>query len=52
MLDLGKGNVVEKLDKELAGDVGLVAGESFNSDEDGRGGNNEGVQSVDSRCRE
>ena len=52
MLDLGKGNVVEKLDKELAGDVSLVAGESFNGDEDGRGGNNEGVQSVDSRCRE
>ena len=52
MLDLGEGNVVEKLDKELAGDVSLVAGESFNGNEDGRGGNNEGVQSVDSRCRE
>ena len=44
MLDLGEGNVVEKLDKELAGDVSLVAGESFNGDEDGRGGNNEGYK--------
>ena len=26
MLDLGKGNVVEKLDEELTGEVGLVAG--------------------------
>ena len=52
MLDLGKGNVVEKLDKELAGDVGLVVGESFNGAEDRRGGNNKGVQGVDSRCRE
>ena len=52
MLDLGKGNVVEKLDKELAGDVSLVTGESFNGNEDGRGGNGEGVQSMDSRRRE
>ena len=52
MLDLGEGNVVEKLDKELTGDVSLVTGESFNGDEDGRGGNDEGVQSVDSRRRE
>ena len=52
MLDLGEGNVVEKLDKELAGDIGLVAGESFHGDEDGRGGNNKGVQGMDSRCRE
>ena len=52
MLDLGEGNMVEKLDKELAGNVGLVAGESFNGNEDGRGGNNKGVQSMDSRCRE
>ena len=52
MLDLGEGNVVEKLDKELAGDVSLVAGESFNGDEDDRGGNDEGVQSMDSRHRE
>ena len=52
MLDLGKGNMVEKLDKELTDNVGLVAGESFNGDEDGRGGNGKGVQSMDSRCRE
>ena len=52
MLDLGEGNVVEKLDKELTGDVGLITGESFNGDEDDRGGNDEGVQSVDSRRRE
>ena len=52
MLDLGKGNVVEKLDEELTGDVGLVARESFDSDEDGRGGNDEGIQSVDPRRRE
>ena len=52
VLDLGKGDMVEKLDKELAGKVGLVTGEPFDSDEDGRGGNDEGVQSVDSRCRE
>ena len=45
MLDLGEGNVVEKLDKELTGDVGLVAGESFDS-------NDEGVQGMDSRHRE
>ena len=51
MLDLGEGNVVEKLDEELTGEVGLVAGESFDSDEDGRGGNDEGIQSVDSRRR-
>ena len=52
MLDLGEGNMVEKLDKELAGDVSLVVRESFNGTEDGRGGNNEGVQGVDPRCRE
>ena len=52
MLDLGEGNMVEKLDKELAGDVGLVARESFDGDEDGRGGNDEGIQGMDSRCRE
>ena len=52
MLDLGEGNVVEKLDKELTGDVGLVARESFDSDEDGRGGNDEGIQGEDPGCRE
>ena len=43
MLDLGEGNVVKELDEELTREVGLVAGESFNSDENGRGGNDEGV---------
>ena len=52
MLDLGEGNVVKELDEELAGDVSLVTGESFNGNEDGRGGNNKGVQSMDSRCQE
>ena len=52
MLDLGEGNVVEKLDKELTGDVGLVARESFDGDKDGRGGNDEGIQSEDPGCRE
>ena len=52
MLDLGEGNVVEKLDKELAGDISLVTGEPFDSEEDDRGGNDKGVQGVDSRCRE
>ena len=52
MLDLGKGNMMKELDEELAGKVSLITGESFDSDEDGRGGNDKGVQSVDSRCRE
>ena len=43
MLDLGKGNMVKELDKKLASKVGLVTGESFDSDKDGRGGNDEGV---------
>ena len=30
------------MDKELAGEVGLVTRESFNSDKDGGGGNNKG----------
>ena len=50
MPDLGEGNVVKELDEELAGKVCLVTGESFNGDEDGRGGNDEGVQGMDSRC--
>ena len=52
MLDLGEGNVVAKLDKELTGEVSLVTGESFDSDEDGKGGNDEDVQSMDSKCWE
>ena len=36
MLDLGEGNVVKELDEELAREVGLVAGKSFNGNEKGR----------------
>ena len=43
MLDLGEGDVMEELDEELAREVSLVTGESFNGDEDGRGGNDKGV---------
>ena len=43
VLDLGKDNMMKELDEELAGEVGLVAGESFDSDENGREGNDEGV---------
>ena len=43
MLDLGEGNVMEELDEKLAQEVSLVAGESFDGDEDGRGGNDEGI---------
>ena len=49
MLDLSEGNKVKELDKELAGDVGLVTRESFDSDEDGGGSDNEGEQCVNSR---
>ena len=52
MLDLGEGGEVQKLDEELAGEVGLVSQESFDGDEDGGEGDNEGVQGVDSRGRE
>ena len=52
VLDLGKGGEVQKLDEELAGEVSLVSQESFDGDEDGRGGDNEGVQGVDSRGQE
>ena len=43
MLDLGKGNMVKELDEELTREVCLVAGEGFDGDENGRGGNDEGV---------
>ena len=52
MLDLCKHDVVEELDEELAGDVGLVTGESFDGDEDGRGGNDKSIEGVDLRHRE
>ena len=32
----------------MAGDVGLVFRESFNGDEDGGGGDNKGVQGINS----
>ena len=34
-MDLGEGGEVQKLDEELAGEVGLVSWESFDGDEDG-----------------
>ena len=49
MLDLCECDVVEELDKELAGDVSLVTGESFNGNEDGRGGNDKSIEGVDLR---
>ena len=52
MLDLCECDVVEELDEKLTGDVGLVTGESFNSDEDGRGGNDESVEGVNPRHQE
>ena len=48
VLDLSEGNEMQELDEELASEVGLIVGESFDGDEDGRGGNDEGVQGVDS----
>ena len=43
MLDLGKGDVMKELDEQLTREVGLVAGESFDGDEDSKGGNDKGV---------
>ena len=43
MLDLGEGDMMKEVDEELTREVSLVTGECFNSDEDGRGGNDEGV---------
>ena len=43
---------MEELDKELASDVCLVAGESLDSDENGRSGNDKGVESINPRHRE
>ena len=50
MLELGKGDVVEELDQELTRDVLLIERESFNSDEDGGGGNDEDKKGMDARC--
>ena len=44
--------VMEELNKELAGDVCLVARESLNGNENGRGGNDKGIEGVDLRCQE
>ena len=52
MLELGKGDVVEKLNKELTGDILLVGGESFNGNENDRGSDDEGVKGVNARCGE
>ena len=52
MLDLCKCGVVEELDKKLTGDVSLITGESFDGDEDGRGGNDESVEGINPRCQE
>ena len=52
MLDLCECNVVEELDKKLTGDVGLVTGESFDCNEDSRGGNDESVEGVNPRHQE
>ena len=46
MLDLCKCDVVKELDKELAGDVCLVTGESFDCNEDGGSGNDKGIEGV------
>ena len=50
MLDLCKCNVVEKLNKELAGDICLVAGQSFDCNENGGGGNDKDVEGVNLGC--
>ena len=50
MLDLCKCNVMEELNEELAGDVHLVAWEIFNGDDNGRGGNDKGIEGINLRC--
>ena len=52
MLDLCKCDMMEELNEELTGDVCLVAGKVFDSDEDGRGGNDKGIEGVNLRCQE
>ena len=51
MLDLGEGNMVEKLDKELTGDVLLIGRESFDSNENGGGGNGKGIEDMNAGCQ-
>ena len=50
VLDLDKGNMMEKLDKELASDVLLIGGKSFNDKENGGRGDGKGIEGVDVRC--
>ena len=50
MLELGKGDVMEKLDKKLAGNVLLVRKEFFDSDENGGGGNSEDIEGINAKC--
>ena len=52
MLELGKSDVMEKLDQELTGDVLLVGRESFNGDEDSRGGDGKDEKSMYIGCGE
>ena len=52
MLDLCECDVVEELDKKLTGDGGLVAGESFDCNKDGWGGNDKSVEGINLRRRE
>ena len=50
MVDLCECDVMEELNKKLASDIHLEAGESFDGDEDGRGGNDEGIEGINPRC--
>ena len=52
MLDLCECNVMKELDKKLAGNICLVAGKAFDSNENGRSGNDKGIEGVDLRCQE
>ena len=47
MLDLGEGDVMEELDEELAGDVLLVGGKSFDSNENGGEGDGKDIEGMD-----
>ena len=51
VLHLCECDVMEKLDKELAGDICLVTGESFDCDEDRGGGNDKSIEGVDQWLR-
>ena len=52
VLDLGKGNMMEELNKDLTGDILLVAGKSLNSNKDGGGSDDKGIESMDAWCWE